>query len=669
MPLPFDFQGKPNLQQQHQLLGFFPQDLTATEQQLQWSHAKAEEAALSGYVGREPTSVLDPRRSPSPPHSSATLSSSLGSSASGGAPTPVASQEPCGGGGRNYNVEFDQSMFGFILNDNSDARIDDPSGLGKLISAAPVTQSDLDSLGAIYHHPQHQTGDEFGAFSGNLQESGFGSGQGSIFGQLGNNIVGNSCIESLFNQQQQLQHQTTKSLINHHQPSQSPSLFLPCGFSDQPIFHLPNPKRLNTRPALDSEQQNQIEKNQFLAQNQLQMQASMMPASAACKKMLQSDGTVEEMGLQQQALFEQIFKSAELLSTGNLVLAQGILARLNHQLSPIGKPLQRVAYYFKESLQLLLLLSSNNLDVNSAVTASTALSSFSPPLSLILKLGAFKSFSEISPVVQFANFTSNQAILEAVEMHDRIHVIDFDIGYGGQWASFMQELALRNSSGGVISLKITAFVSSYDDIELGLIQESLRLFAEELNVDLDVKIFGFDLLNSVSHYVGDGEAVAVNLPIGILYNCGLPLPFVLRSIKQLSPKIVVTLERGCDRYDLPFAHNVIQAVESYANLLESLDAVNGNSDIVQKLERFMIHPAIERLVLQRFRVQDTSPPWRTFFISSSFTPLLLSNFNESQGECLVQRTMVHGFHLEKKRSSLVLCWQQKELISATAWGC
>uniref|UniRef100_A0A7N0SZC8 Scarecrow-like protein 6 n=1 Tax=Kalanchoe fedtschenkoi TaxID=63787 RepID=A0A7N0SZC8_KALFE len=674
MPLPFDIQGK---QQQQQHLGFLPQDLIATEEQLQWSNIKAEDAGLSQYAAREPTSVLDARRSPSPPYSSSTLSSSLGSSASGGAPTPVASQEPCGGGGggaRNNNLDFDQSMFGFILNDNSNAHIDDPAGLSKLISAEPVMPSDLDSLGAIYHPSQHQSGDEFGAFSGNLQESGFGSGQGSIFGQFGNSLVASSDIESLFSQQQ---HQTIESLINHHQhqqPPQNPSLFLPSGFTDQPIFYLPNPKRLNTGPALNSDhhqQQNQIEKNPFLAQNQLQRQVSMMPASAASSKMiLQPSGRIEEMGMHQQAaLFQQIFKSAELVSMGNLVLAQGILARLNHQLSPIGKPLQRVAYYFKESLQLLLHMISNNLDVISSATTSTALSSFSPPLSLILKLGAFKSFSDISPVVQFANFTSNQAILEAVEMHDRIHVIDFEIGYGGQWASLMQELALRNSSGGVISLKITAFILCYDDLELGLTRENLSLFAEELNIDLDLKIFGFDMLNSVSHYVSNGEVVAMNLPIGIFSNCALSLPFVLRIIKQLSPKIVVTLERGCDRYDLPFAHNVIQAVESYSNLVESLEAVNGNSEAFQKIERFMIHPAIEKLVLQRFRIQDKSPPWRSVFISSGFTPLQLSNFTESQGECLVQRTPVQGFHLEKKQSSLVLCWQQKELISATAWGC
>ena len=119
----------------------------------------------------------------------------------------------------------------------------------------------------------------------------------------------------------------------------------------------------------------------------------------------------------QQAIINPICQAAELIETGNPVLAQGILARLNHQLSlSIGKPHIRAAFYFKEALQLLLHM--NNAANPSSISAS----------SLIFKIGAFKSFSEISPVLQFSNFTCNQAILEACEGSGRIHIIDFDIG-------------------------------------------------------------------------------------------------------------------------------------------------------------------------------------------------------------------------------------------------
>ncbi|KAF7825332.1 Scarecrow-like protein 6 [Senna tora] len=105
-----------------------------------------------------------------------------------------------------------------------------------------------------------------------------------------------------------------------------------------------------------------------------------------------------------------------MIESGSPELAHGILARLNHQLSPIGKPFQRAAFYMKEALLQLL---------------TNPTSSFSPT-SLLLKIGAYKSFSEISPLLQFANFTSNQALLEAVDGFTQIHIIDFDIGFASR---------------------------------------------------------------------------------------------------------------------------------------------------------------------------------------------------------------------------------------------
>jgi hypothetical protein len=374
---------------------------------------------------------------------------------------------------------------------------------------------------------------------------------------------------------------------------------------------------------------------------------------------------IDELANQQQlqhAIINPICEAAELIETGNPVLAQGILARLNHQLSvPIGKPYQRTAFYFKEALQLLLNMNNNN-------SIGTA---YNP----IFKIGAYKSFSEISPILQFANFTCNQALLEAFEGFERIHVVDFDIGYGGQWASLMQELALRN--GGAPSLKITAFVSpsSHDELELelGFTQENLRIFASEINMPFELEILSLESLGSVSRPMTlctlDKEVIAVNLPLGVFSNYPSTLPVVLRFVKQLSPKVVVSLDSGCDRSDLPFAHHINHAIQSYTSLLESLDAVNVNLDILQKIERFLVQPCIERMVLGRHGCSDRTTPWRSLFLQSGFTPLTFSNFTESQAECLVQRTPVKGFHVEKKQSSLVLCWQQRDLVSVSAWSC
>ncbi|KAJ6722708.1 hypothetical protein OIU74_007324 [Salix koriyanagi] len=106
------------------------------------------------------------------------------------------------------------------------------------------------------------------------------------------------------------------------------------------------------------------------------------------------------------------------------------------------------------------------------------------------------------------------------------------------------------------------------------------------------------------------EVTAVNLPIGSFSNDPSTLPLALRLVKHLSPNVVVSLERGCDRSDLPFAHHVNHAIQSYSTLLESLDAVNVNPDALQKIERFLVQPGphssvcLEVLTEQRFNILD-----------------------------------------------------------------
>ncbi|CAI9764604.1 unnamed protein product [Fraxinus pennsylvanica] len=513
-------------------------------------------------------------------------------------------------------------------------------------------------------------------------------------GQFGSNFMHSSSSPSNRSNDEKIEMKAPifnqQMLINQNQTQhpQNQSFFLPLSYAnqhEQNLFMPPKAKRHNPRAAREGlEPGGQIPKGPFsvpgkelLMGRQVQHQ---QPMSYQLQLLLQQrppgalgPGPKPKMGggdlaychqqQQQRAIIDQLYKATELVQMGIPTLAQEILARLNHQLSPIGKPFHRAAFYCKEALQLTI--HKNNNMIPSTATAL--------PFSLIFKIGAYKSFSEISPLEQFANFTCNQAILEVVEGFDRIHVVDFDIGYGGQWASLMQELALRSE--GAPSLKITAFSSpsTHEQLELSLTRENLIHFANEINIVLEFEVMSIDSLNSgswsLSSQVSENEAIAVNLPVGSLAIYQLSVPLVLRFVKHLSPKVVVSVDRGCDRIDLPFPDHIIHALQSYSNLLESLDAVNLNMDTLQKIERFLLQPGIEKIVMGRFRAPEKSQHWRTLFLSSGFSPITFSNFTESQAECVVKRTPVQGFNVETRQSSLVLCWQRKELISASAWRC
>ncbi|KAL7608930.1 hypothetical protein Lser_V15G14202 [Lactuca serriola] len=423
-------------------------------------------------------------------------------------------------------------------------------------------------------------------------------------------------------------------LINPSQSHQNSTPFLP--LAHQTLIPS-QPKRYNPGSTLSN----------FTTPNPLQF---LQHKPSSIKKIFAID---EPDNHHHQGIIDQLFKAADMIQSGNNpILAQSILARLNHQLSPIGKPFERAAFYFKEALQLLLHSIINNMNP------------ISSPFSFILKIGAYKAFSEISPFVQFTNFTCNQSILEALDGFNQIHIVDFDIGYGDQCASFMQELALKPNNNLVPSLKITAFTSPMNDhFELSLTRDNLVNFAKEINIDFEFEIVNLDVL-FLPFRISDKEAIAVNLSP----SSQIPFPLVLRFVKNLSPKIVVSVDRGCERTDLPFPNHLIYALQSFSNLIESLDAVNMNLDTLQKIELFMIQPSIEKIVTRRYSFPEKTQNWRGQFLSVGFLPISFSNFTENQAMYVIKRAF-SGFHIEKRHSELVLCWQRREIVSVSAWRC
>ncbi|KZV49032.1 scarecrow-like protein 22-like [Dorcoceras hygrometricum] len=615
MPLPFDFEGTGVLDLELILRnrGFF-------------SDYCNKSYFLNGNCG-EPTSVLDSARVPSRPSSSSTLSSSFGGGGGGGADTELLPVPPsleietaCGGGNAekcgvgDWESVFsgsvapspvqEQSIFRWILSSN--------------LHSNPVYSSISNNLGsfALHQQPAYDSPPE---------------------------MKSPICNPQLHLNQNQTQY-------SHNSLFFSPLTYSQHQESD--LFASPQAKRLNSGSIggfLEPSGGHISKGSYFLtSQNLHQKPIESVPNSI--------------VGSEEQQAIDQLYKVAELVQTGNPILTQGILARLNHQFSPIDKPFRRAAFYCEEALQMLL--HSNNTPNMSSFNSS--------PCSLVFKIGAYKSFSEISPLVQFTNFTCNQAILEALDGFDRIHIVDFDIGYGGQWASLIHELASRGR--GVTLLKITAvvFPSTHDQIELGLTRENLVQFAGEINLDFEFEAMSIDSFNSSSwcpSLVASGnEAVAVNLPFGSFMDHQLPVSLVLHRVKQLSPRIVVSVNKGCDRADLSFPGRVINIVQTYSSLLESLEAASMNTGTLQKIERFLIQPGIQKSITGHFRIEKPQN-YMSAFLSSGFTPATFSSIAESQAECVVKRTPVRGFHLENDQSSLLLCWKKMELISASAWRC
>ncbi|KAL6986035.1 hypothetical protein U1Q18_019402 [Sarracenia purpurea var. burkii] len=566
-----------------------------------------------------------------------------------------------------------------------------------MASLAPVLSCGGSGLSSINYHNDKIGSTTLNSSSGigncKAADLGLSTAAAPFFGSSLNNPVPNALIY----QQQQLETPDEKPqifnpqvFVNHQQLSQatqSQNFFPPSLYAQQDPLRLlqPNQKRQNIGA---SDPRSHHPKVPFIDPghdflHRKQQQPPQLPMGFGQQRQKQSTvpkqevaGGGEQMAArhhhnhhhhhyqqQQQVIDDQLYNAAELILAGNFSHAQGILARLNHQLSPVSKPFQRVSFYFKEALQLALLMPNS----------ATSLPPRTPtPLDGMFKMGAYKLLTEISPLLQFMNFTSNQCLLEALDDAEHVHVMDFDIGFGAQWASFMQELPGRNR--GTPSLKITAFASpsTHHPIELSLMHENLTQFANEIGVNFALEVVNFDVFEPNSYSVplfrsSEKEAIVVNFPIWACSTRLSVLPSLLQFIKQLSPRIVVSLERGCERSDLPFSHHLLNALKYYEVLLDSIDAANPPSEVMNKIERFILQPRIESIVMGRLHSPDQMPHWKSLFASAGFSPISFSNFAETQAECVLKRSQVRGFHVEKRQASLVLYWQHQELMLASAW--
>ncbi|CAI9282604.1 unnamed protein product [Lactuca saligna] len=335
---------------------------------------------------------------------------------------------------------------------------------------------------------------------------------------------------------------------------------------------------------------------------------------------------------------DELIRLADCFETQSFQLAQVILARLNQLLrSPTGKALQRAAFYFKEAIQCLLTGSSRSFQTCNSYE-------------IVQVIKAYKTFSIVSPIPMFSSFTANQAILDAVDGAMIVHVIDFDIGLGGQWASFLKAIAEKAEARKVNSpvVRITAVVPEEYELESRLIRDNLHQFSSDLKFVT-------------------GEKTAVLLSPTIFRRIGAGF---INDLRQVSPHVVVYLDGELNGSGSSFfRQTVINGLELYTTILESLEAANvgggvTGGDWIRNIEMFVLLPKIITTVEDAGRHVT---PWREAFGRAGMRPVGLSRFADFQAECLLRRVQIRGFHVAKQQGELVLCWHDRPLVATSAW--
>jgi len=362
---------------------------------------------------------------------------------------------------------------------------------------------------------------------------------------------------------------------------------------------------------------------------------------------------------------EELIRAADCFDNNHLQLAQAILERLNQRLrSPTGKPLHRAAFHFKDALQSLL--SGSNR------TNPPRLSSM---VEIVQTIRTFKAFSGISPIPMFSIFTTNQALLEALHGSLYMHVVDFEIGLGIQYASLMKEIAEKAVNGSPL-LRITAVVPEEYAVESRLIRENLNQFAHDLGIRVQVDFVPLRTFETVSfkavRFV-DGEKTAILLTPAIFCRLGSDgTAAFLSDVRRITPGVVVFVDgEGWTEAAAAasFRRGVVNSLEFYSMMLESLDAsvaAGGGGEWARRIEMLLLRPKIIAAVEAAGR---RTTPWREAFYGAGMRPVQLSQFADFQAECLLAKVQIRGFHVAKRQAELVLFWHERAMVATSAWRC
>ncbi|KAJ7956978.1 nodulation-signaling pathway 2 protein-like [Quillaja saponaria] len=371
--------------------------------------------------------------------------------------------------------------------------------------------------------------------------------------------------------------------------------------------------------------------------------------------------------MEEGSLGDLLLTGAEAVEAQNWALASEVIQRLNNLLSNTEKggstiSFNRLVLFFTQGLHCRILNAPQvqyEYHVSSKETNT---------------MSAFQMLQELSPYLKFAQFTANQAILEALQDDDQeVHVIDFDIMEGIQWPPLMVDLAMRRDA----SLRVTAITR--DQQSASIVHQTgrrLKEFADSIYFP-----FTFDQIMVIREE--DFEGIEMGQNHILVVNCMIHQYMPNRSfslaktflggIRKLSPRLVVLVEEEL----FNFARiKFMSFVEYFCEALHHYTAISDSLAFSFLGEYRMELPLIEKEFLGN-RILDSVKQfpcdkvqrmvWDEGFSSlKGFKPVPLSFRNISQAKFLVS-LFGGGYWVQYENYRLALCWKSRPLTVASIW--
>ncbi|PIN26444.1 hypothetical protein CDL12_00793 [Handroanthus impetiginosus] len=400
-------------------------------------------------------------------------------------------------------------------------------------------------------------------------------------------------------------------------------------------------------------------------------QKPISPSPTSSSSSCSSTSASPPLPCQKQSLID----AAVAVSEGKPEAAGEILTRLQQVGNPRGTSEQRLAAYMVSALKSRVNRIEHPAVVSELYGREHTMST--------------QMLYDFSPCFKLGFMAANLAILEATSEQgfDKIHVLDFDIGQGGQYVHLLYALAakmkLDNKPTGAAGLTITTFTNfaTAGEDKLKVVYERLKALAHKIGVSLNFHVRNLNIneLSCEKLEVQADEALVVNFAFE-LYK--LPDESVttenlrdelLRRVKALSPKVMTVVEQEMNTNTAPLIARVRDTYEHYAALFDSLDATLSR----ESQQRVGIEEGLGRRIANaiacdgRNRVErcEVFGKWRARMSMAGFQPRAMSQPTaESLRSKLNSGTSGNpGFTVNEESGGICFGWKGKFLTVASAW--
>ncbi|KAK3010143.1 hypothetical protein RJ639_011800 [Escallonia herrerae] len=373
-------------------------------------------------------------------------------------------------------------------------------------------------------------------------------------------------------------------------------------------------------------------------------------------------------------LVHLLLACAEAVGCRDTQLANSMLAQIwSSSASPWGDSLQRVSYCFALGLQSRLsLLQSVNANGTFTNTGAT-------DVSLVTrqeKTQAFHLLHQTTPYISFGFMAANDAICQAAQGKDSLHIIDVGMEHTLQWPSLIKTLASR-TEGPPKLVRITGIIGNQEISELessmkGVIDESSLL-----GIPLEFRVITEPatpfLLTRENLNLREGEALFFNSIMHLhkyVKESRGSLKAILQAIKKLGPTLLTMVEQDANHNGPFFLGRFLESLHYYSAIFDSLEAsLPRNSTERMKMEKLHYAEEIHNIMAyegsNRIERHERADQWRRQLGRAGFQVVGLKS--TSQARSMVSVYGCDGYTLASEKGCLLLGWKGRPIMLASAW--